>query len=155
MTVMGFDIERFVNRIAAEEQMKSEGMCSCCRGLWRDPVTLSGCGHVFCSKCITAWTSLRKSCPYCRRGLKYGDWVTMTSEIMPPGVRDLKMNCVNGCGVVSTPQTFNRHHTHCRLRQEKWAAIYNQLLQEKKLPLGTQSPWFKMKAHYLYEALPE
>jgi hypothetical protein len=89
-------------------------------------------------------------------GLKYVvNWVTMNSEMMPPGVRDLKMNCVNGCGVVSTPQTFDNHHRHCRLRQQKWEALYNQLLLEDNLPLGTQSPWLKMKARYLYDGLPE
>ena len=148
---MGFDLTNFVDTIAAEGEMQAEGRCSCCRGLWRDPVMLYDCRHVFCRKCITAWCSVRQTCPNCRMALKYVvNWFTINSEMMPPGVMALRMKCVNehlGCDVVSTVETFDQHHRSCQLRQQRVAALYDQLLLEYKLPLGTRSPRLVTKAH--------
>ena len=156
---MGYAIEHFVDIVAAEEQM-AEGVCPCCRCLWRQPVKMNGCSHVFCTKCITAWAICgKRTCPCCRTGFRVGQhrsWMPMTTEMMPPGLTALKMNCVNGCGVMSTVATFDVHHTlRCPLRQQKFIEFYHQLLQEKNLPLDFHSPYYKFKARRLYDGLPE
>lgn len=156
---MGYDIENFQDIVAAQQQM-AEGVCACCRCLWREPVKMNGCSHVFCKKCITAWTNRdNTTCPCCRAGFRYSQhrsWMPMTTEMMPPGLTVLKMNCINGCGVVSTVATFDAHHTlHCPLRQQKFREIYHQLLQDNNLPSHIHSPWYKLEARCLYDGLPE
>ena len=102
-------------------------------------------------------------CPCCRAGFRYSrhrgerlSWMPMTTEIMPPGLTVLKMNCVNGCGVVSTVATFDVHHRlHCPLRLQKFRDIYHQLLQDENLPRPIHSPRYKLKARCLYDGLPE
>ena len=157
---MGYDIENFQDIVAAQQQM-AEGVCACCRCLWREPVKMNGCSHVFCRKCITAWTNRdNTTCPCCRAGFRYSrhrgerlSWMPMT---MPPGLTVLKINCVNCCGVVSTVATFDIHHRlQCPLRLQKFRDIYHQLLQDNNLPRHIHSPWYKLEARCLYDGLPE
>lgn len=56
---MGFDLNRF------QSTVQEEFICPICHDVLQEPVSLRGCEHVFCSKCINDWLqhNKKKICP--------------------------------------------------------------------------------------------
>ena len=59
---MGFAIELFHDDVNLQD-----AQCAICQDIWRTPVTLTGCSHHFCSKCLETWLVENEDCPICRR----------------------------------------------------------------------------------------
>lgn len=51
--------------------------CPICYENIKDRVKLQKCGHTFCKKCILTWCSKKDSCPYCRQGINFDDYIHM------------------------------------------------------------------------------
>ena len=47
---MGFAIELFHDDVNLQD-----AQCAICQDIWRTPVTMTGCSHHFCSKCLETW----------------------------------------------------------------------------------------------------
>ncbi|KAF4698684.1 hypothetical protein FOZ62_032230, partial [Perkinsus olseni] len=48
-----------------EEELTDEHCCIICLGTMKDPPTVEGCHHTFCSECLDAWLEKSDRCPVC------------------------------------------------------------------------------------------
>jgi hypothetical protein len=49
---MGYDLLRFKN-----SDINEEFICSICHSVFKDPLVIDPCDHIFCSECIKTWIS--------------------------------------------------------------------------------------------------
>ena len=45
--------------------------CSICLSKIKEPYKVKPCGHIYCRRCISKWLKYRKTCPFCRRKIRF------------------------------------------------------------------------------------
>lgn len=73
---MGFEIERFVDKKLAEDFK-----CGICLEVFKEPVMILGCDHIYCRGCITVWLKTDTSCPEDRTPVRESNLVQPTRLI--------------------------------------------------------------------------
>lgn len=67
---MGFDVTRFVKCDDLDDFK-----CTICLEIWKEPVFVRGCEHVFCRECIGYWMQRGNSCPEDRKTIERADLI--------------------------------------------------------------------------------
>lgn len=73
---MGFEIARFVDQKLAEEFK-----CGICLEVFKEPIMISVCEHIYCRGCITDWIQTDTSCPEDRTPIQESDLIQPTRLI--------------------------------------------------------------------------
>lgn len=73
---MGFEIERFV-----DQKLVQDFKCGICLEVFKEPVMISVCEHIYCRECITDWLKTDTSCPEDRTPIQDSDLVQPTRLI--------------------------------------------------------------------------
>ena len=97
--------------------------CSICQCYPRDPIKVSGCGHIFCRRC--AFSRFTKDCfsthcAICKCSYHYWDIPLLkeADEKLYTQYNSALISCVHGCGKVASPSKIQRHeYWKCELRE--------------------------------------
>eukprot|EP00299_Pterocystis_sp_00344_P010559 c4741_g1_i1.p1 GENE.c4741_g1_i1~~c4741_g1_i1.p1 ORF type:complete len:430 (-),score=73.03 c4741_g1_i1:29-1318(-) len=105
---MGISSDRFV------EPVDEEFICSICRDVLDNPVTLRLCDHHFCRDCITQYVNTTKICPVCRGHLCISDIHSVSRPFNNLLIKQ-KLHCryhSRGCEFISTVEGIPSHEKH-------------------------------------------
>ncbi len=98
--------------------------CSMCQCSPRDPIKVSGCGHIFCRRC--AFSKFPKNdyysahCANCEGYYHYWDILLLkeADEKLFTQYNSALISCVHGCGKVASPSKIQKHeYWKCELRE--------------------------------------
>lgn len=118
---MGYEVERFA------EKVNDNYICSICTEVFKDPIMLSFCEHIYCRECIEEWFEKSQNCPEDRRP-------ATASDLKPPSrffrnlYNNLKMHCdyfSNGCKVAFTLDQINSHVKICQFNPNAEVSCFN------------------------------
>ena len=122
---MGFPADSAINL-----EPDSDFLCGICKGVPRNPIELSKCGHFFCNTCILVNLRYRGTygcgrlsqapCPLCR--ILYDATTTRSIDELSSTLRrlynNIKIKCPFGCEVISHPRQIDEHQLyHCPKRK--------------------------------------
>jgi len=75
--------------------MQGEHDCSICGEEDLRMVTMTPCGHWYCSPCMHSWLATSRTCPQCRTPVTVTDCATVTLKMPPLGPgSELVQRCV-------------------------------------------------------------
>lgn len=83
-------------------------LCSICSEPWIKPVVASGCGHIFCERCIHTWIRHIPSCPIDRSSLPLNQ-LAQPPRILQELVEELEVICSLGCGWIGRRDCWKTH----------------------------------------------
>ncbi|POW01293.1 hypothetical protein PSHT_12598 [Puccinia striiformis] len=98
---------------------------------WVQPVVATGCGHMFCERCIHTWIRHIPSCPIDRSSLPSNQLI-QPPRILSELVDELEVICSLGCGWTGRRDCWKNHlEIDCPEAQENEPIIPSALLIEK------------------------
>ncbi|KAI7942523.1 hypothetical protein MJO28_012550 [Puccinia striiformis f. sp. tritici] len=114
-----------------EHSISKTLLCSICSEPWVQPVVATGCGHMFCERCIHTWIRHIPSCPIDRSSLPSNQLI-QPPRILSELVDELEVICSLGCGWTGRRDCWKNHlEIDCPEAQENEPIIPSALLIEK------------------------
>lgn len=107
---MGYEVTRFTNVENIEDFL-----CPICHDVFKEPLLIRYCEHMFCSLCISSWTDQNSSCPVDRLQIRKSDLRT-PSRFFRNQFNRLKMKCrfyENGCEDIVQMDKISNHEKSC------------------------------------------
>ena len=116
---MGIDFELIDGDFIGKEHY----VCSVCKNLLENAVTLIHCQHSFCKSCIEGVdeaTDDTAQCPICRTEFSVPDDVDDAFLIIRQVLSDLKLRCpFTNCTIVIGYDNFHSHKKACQFSEVK------------------------------------
>lgn len=108
---MGFDTTWFVNKI--DDSFK----CSICLEVFKDPVMIEKCEHIYCRDCIRDWLSKNTYCPEDRAAISERNLVK-PHRFFCNLYDKLEVKCELGCSEILLLAGYERHLKECRMARQ-------------------------------------
>ena len=110
---MGFDVQRFV-----DQNIDQEFICNISQDVLEDPLMISSCEHLYCSKCIRDCIKIHGVCPQDRSKVSITKLV-QSLRIVKNLLNKLKIRCnFEDCQRVLALGELNNHLDKCEANPE-------------------------------------
>ena len=103
---MGFDVQRFV-----DQNIDQEFICNICHDVLEDPLMISSCQHLYCSKCIRDCIKVHGVCPQDRSPVSIVKLVEPI-RLVKNLINKLKIRCKTSSGGCDSVLTLGELHKH-------------------------------------------
>ena len=118
-------IPKFVNISNVSKHL----YCCICEEIFRKPIRIKECGHVFCKLCLKKWVKYNKNCPLCR---KLFDFKNTRRDIIAYNIiNDLEVFCNNNCPWKGKLSELKKHLKKCNFNPKKMSNSIKKVIGDK------------------------
>ena len=118
-------IPRFVNLNNISKHL----YCCICEEIFKNPIRIKECGHIFCKLCLKKWVKYNKNCPLCR---KLFDFKKTRRDIIAYNIiNDLEVFCNNNCPWKGKLSDLKKHLKKCNLNPKKMSSSIKKVIEDK------------------------